>query len=146
MSAIKATYQKTLFVQDLTFILNTSTILFTSFSMTYALYRIDKNSKNVHQHLAEDYEDEDESFVEGVDSEPFTDATNTLNASHKPDEESKFTVVPERRVEESSFYFSIRKHEDLMRKKLQQKEMQNEIEEIGIRDLFIRDSVTLSVE
>ena len=63
----------------------------------------------------------------------------------EPKESSLFSESRES-SQASSLHFNIKKQEELMRQRIKSPEFQNEIEEIGIRELFIKDAVKLTYE
>ena len=109
--------------------------------------------------LIDDYIDteEDEDILEDDDLKRINESAGEIEQSYTdaaeklliPDKEKKEAEVNEESPRESarnSLYFNIKKQEELARKRLRGAKLQNEIEEIGIRDLFIKDAVKLTKE
>ena len=107
--------------------------------------------------LIENYEDEDidQDQLDEDESIESVNLTNSESNQNKVTSEEALLNSGDDRAKQSeqerndsvsSLVQSIKKHEEIMRRKFQNPEFRNEIEEISIRDLFIKDAVKLTYE
>ena len=107
--------------------------------------------------LIENYEDEDID-QDQLDEDESIESVNLTNSESNQNKVTSEEALlnsgddrakqdePERSDSVGSLVQSIKKHEEIMRRKFQNPEFRNEIEEISIRDLFIKDAVKLTYE
>ena len=95
---------------------------------------------------AEDVEDENE-YQETLNPNEIDSGSANASTEQRlisPEKAESIYEESMRGSASNSLYFNIKKQEQLVQDRLKEAELQNEIEEISIRDLFIKDAVKLT--